>query len=99
MTPNSYDPWDDAGSAEAPPSFFYGQIAMDVWPCVLVKGQGKVPFDPQAHSADQRRTAIKLSISPLADQRAQFTITRSIIERAKVTPQAFTACRSHGASR
>lgn len=82
MTPNSYDPWDDAGSAEAPPLYYYGQISMDVWPCVLIKGQGKVPFDAQAHKTDQRRTAIELTITPLADQRATFTITRSIIAQS-----------------
>lgn len=81
MTPKntSYDPWDDAAKAEAPPLYYYGQISMDVWPCVLIKGQGKVPFDAGQHRVEDRRTAVELSITPLADQRAQFTLSRSLI--------------------
>lgn len=81
-SPASYDPWDDAASAEAPPNCFYGRIAMDTWPCVLIKGQGKVPFDAGQHRIEDRRTAIELTITPLPESRAQFTITRSIIAQS-----------------
>lgn len=47
-------------------STFFGHLTADVYPCVLVKGMGKVGFNPQIHSADQRRLAITLSIQPLA---------------------------------
>jgi hypothetical protein len=81
-TDQTYDPWDDAASAEAPPLYYYGQISMDTWPCVLVKGQGKVPFDAEQHRVEDRRTAIELIITPLADQRASFTLQRSIIAQS-----------------
>jgi hypothetical protein len=48
----------------------------------LVKGQGKVPFDAEQHRVEDRRTAIELIITPLADQRASFTLQRSIIAQS-----------------
>lgn len=44
----------------------FGQISSDVWACALVKGVGKVPFDPEVHAADQRVIAIELTLTPLA---------------------------------
>ncbi len=82
MAAQPYDPWNDAANAEAPSSFFYGEITMETWPCVLERGVGKMPFDEHQHSVDQRRTAIEITVTPLADQRATFTITRSTIAQA-----------------
>jgi hypothetical protein len=79
---DTYDPWEAAANASAPPATFYGQITIDTWPCVLVKGQGKVPFDPGQHRAEDRRTAIDITITPLAESRAQFVIQRSIIAQS-----------------
>jgi hypothetical protein len=62
------DPFDSAMAAEARPQgprTYFGQISVDVWHCVLVKGTGKVPFDSGAHSADQRCTAIDLTFQAL----------------------------------
>ena len=80
--PAVYDPWEESANAQAPTSAFYGQIQIDTWPCVLVKGQGKVPFDATQHSEDQRCTALEINVSPLAGSRANFTITRSIIAQS-----------------
>ena len=78
----AYDPWNDAAEAQPLASAFYGQIQIDTWPCVLVKGQGKVPFDSTQHSEDQRCTALEINVSPLAGSRANFTLARSIIAQS-----------------
>lgn len=67
MTTETYDAWDAAMEAKPLPNIMtlFGELQADVWPCALVKGQGKVPFDPQVHNPDQRRTAIDLILCPL----------------------------------
>jgi hypothetical protein len=45
----------------------FGQAWVDAWICVLQKGVGKVPFNPQIHKPEDRRTAIKVEITPLPD--------------------------------
>lgn len=77
-----YDPWEESAHATAPTNAFYGQISLDMWPCVLIKGQGKVPFDPTRDPEDNRRTAVDIAITPLAGSRAQFSIVRSIIAQS-----------------
>ncbi|MNE67083.1 hypothetical protein D3C80_1626710 [compost metagenome] len=44
-------------------------------------------------------TRARMASARAASPAARSSMTRSIIERAKVTPQAFTAWRSQGASR
>lgn len=78
-TTGTYDPWAAAAEAKAPPSFTYGQIAIDTWPCVLVKGAGKVPFNELEHSEDARRTVLEISVMPLAASHSRFTPERSVI--------------------
>ncbi len=75
------DPWDTAMDAEARPqsNTFYGQCTVDIWYCVLQKGTGKVQFDPAQHALDARRTAVKISVSPLASSKAKFDVTRELI--------------------
>ncbi len=79
MSTGTYDPWAAAAEAKAPPSFTYGQIAIDTWPCVLEKGKGKVVFDAAQHSEDARRTVLEISVNPLAAMRSRFTPERSVI--------------------
>lgn len=44
------------------PKHYFGVITIvDDWDCALVKGSGKVPFDPQQHS--QRFVALKLQLT------------------------------------
>lgn len=68
------DPFDAADDPEVGTPEIYGQAQVDAWYCVLVKGRGKVPFDASLFNIDQRRTAIKVSILPLAEQ----NITREV---------------------
>jgi hypothetical protein len=65
---NLDDPLDAAMAAEARPQgprTYFGQIAVDVYHCILQKGAGKVIFDPGQHSPDQRCTAITLTFVAL----------------------------------
>lgn len=43
----------------------YGQIEFDIWFCVLQKGVGKVPYDPQSHAPNQRRTAVTVNLNDI----------------------------------
>src|SRR5687768_5866954 len=71
MTHDPDDPWASADCATWDPSFsVFGLVQAEVWYCALVKGVGKVPFDPAQHTADQRATAVTISVIPvLPDQR------------------------------
>jgi len=60
---NYVDPYDDA--MVDPPDKFWGKVTVDAWQCVLEKGQGKVPYDPQAHKGRRVNTAVDFTIEPL----------------------------------
>jgi len=83
MTTN--DPFDDAMNAEYKPlsRTFFGDIAVDIYYAVLVKGVGKVPFDPNQHDQDKRVTAITLTINPLPGSKAQYAVERELIAESK----------------
>jgi len=66
------DPFDKAMTDE--PSYFAGKISTDAWVCVLEKGVGKVPFDPQIHQGLRTSTVIEFTIEPLDP-------TRQLIQR------------------
>lgn len=68
-----------AMNATAPAQTLYGEILLDVWFCALVRGQGKVPFDPNQHMSFQRRTAVNISLTPLAETGLSYTIDRALI--------------------
>jgi hypothetical protein len=77
----SDDVWESAENAEEPKRSFFGQVEFDMWFCALVKGQGKVPFDPSQHK--QRFTAIDMVISPLSSSGATFNTERHLIAESK----------------
>ena len=62
-----------------PKRIFLGAVNVDVFYCVLVKGLGKVPFDPNQHNQDQRRTSIDITIDPLPDSKSIYPIERDMI--------------------
>jgi len=78
QTTDNYDPFEAAMEAEAPsgPRTVFGEVQVDVWPCVLRKGEGKIPFDPSQHSIDERRTAIDITLIPT---RGDYNIERHLI--------------------
>ncbi len=86
MTTQTYvDPWDIAEQAKEPQfsNLIWGQCEASSWFCVLEKGVGKVEFDPQVHSLDQRRTAIDIVVRPLDDMGLAFDLVRSMIAESR----------------
>jgi hypothetical protein len=73
------DPYDRAAHAQFAPREYWGQLQVDAWLCVLVKGRGKVPFDPAVHSEDKACTALNIAVVPLAEQNVQFAVERELI--------------------
>lgn len=76
----SNDTWQAMNEAQEPSKFYFGENTFDPWFCVLQKGVGKVPFDPDQHKAGQRRTAIEITIVPL---NGDFTIERAAIAESR----------------
>ena len=63
------------------PSYeIWGQVSVAVWKAALVKGQGKIPFDPAVHN--NMVYAIDLSVVPLNIQDAKLA-ERSLIQTSK----------------
>ena len=83
------DIWDSIDNVELPTGTYFGKVNFDVWYCVLRKGEGAVPFDPNQHSLEERRTQIHIMITPLSSSRAQFLTERKVLaesrEWAKIT--------------
>lgn len=75
------DPLESADTATLAPREYYGEVLVDTWYCALVKGVGKVPFDPTQHKS--RFTAIKIDIVPLADSGISNPIGREMIAESK----------------
>lgn len=73
------DPFAAADNPQVKPAEYFGKLEVDAWFCALAKGQGKVPFDPSMHPADQRRTAVDLHIIPLEEAGMNYPLTRSLI--------------------
>ena len=71
------DPFAAADAAQPMSRAYYGQIQLDIWFCALVKGTGKVPYDPTVHK--QRATAVNISLLPLPEQNVAFDIRRELI--------------------
>lgn len=87
-TQTVYDPWNDPWATADDPQFntsydYFGQVKVDSYFCILVKGTGKVPFDAQAHAIDQRRTAIDIQIFPLAEMNISFDVSRNMIAESR----------------
>ncbi len=77
---NDWDIWDALENAQAPQSVMFGQVEFDIWPCVLVKGQGKVLFDPAVHDVSQRRISVGITLTLLPDRNGvSRTIERKMI--------------------
>lgn len=76
---NNIDPFDSANNAQVPSKNFFGLNMFDMYYCALIKGQGKVPFDPNMHQSAQKRTAVNISIAPLTGSKATFPIERQLI--------------------
>jgi hypothetical protein len=71
--------WDAINNAVEPSKHFFGLNTIDVWPCALVKGQGKVPFDDAVHANSQKRHAINICITPLPSSGLTYNTERETI--------------------
>lgn len=60
-----FDPFESASAPAVQTYDLFGKVEINAWACALVKGQGKVPFDPQTH--DKRFTAIDVFIQNLPE--------------------------------
>ncbi len=76
---------DQAMSTEYKPGVrvYFGQVQTDVWPCVLVKGQGKVPFDAGQHSPDDKRISITLTVACWSHNGGVYQVERSMIAESR----------------
>ncbi len=81
------DPLESAENPEVQLPRYYGQAVVDAYFCVLEKGVGKKPFDPEQHTLDKRLTAIKLGIIPLPEQNVTKDIFREYIAEFGAWPK------------
>jgi len=79
----SDDIWESVDNVELPIGTYFGKVNFDVWYCVLRKGEGAVPFDPQQHNVDERRTMVHIMITPLSSSRAQFLTERKCLAESR----------------
>jgi len=72
------DLWNEAGNQTVRPKRYFGQCFTDIFACVLEKGRGKVPFDSQQHTADNKLIAVEIEVVPFTRGNA-YTIKRDMI--------------------
>src|SRR4030065_1385466 len=61
-----FDPFASASDPVIQTYDLFGKVEISAWACALVKGTGKVPFDPN-NPNHKRLTAIDVFIEPLAE--------------------------------
>lgn len=97
MTTYTNDPFEAADNPQIKPAEYFGKLEVDAWFCALVKGQGKVPFDPALHPADQRRTAVDLHVITLPAHGLNYPMTRGVIaESPEWTKTVWPSLRDAG---
>lgn len=79
----SDDPMDSAFNASLAPRNYFGQVDIDTYYCVLEKGVGKVMFDANVHSLDQRRTSIEITVTPIPDMPRPDPLSRQMIAESR----------------
>lgn len=78
---NYIDPLEAANEVQPQSMHYFGQVLLSAWYCALVKGSGKVVFDPAQH--DKKFTAIDLTLAPTANSKATYTIERQYVAEFK----------------
>ena len=73
------DPYERAAKAQLRPREYWGQIQVDAYMCVLVRGKGKIQYDPAIHPEQDARTAMTVAVLPLPEQHVPFAIEREMI--------------------
>jgi hypothetical protein len=77
------DPFDSASDAHALSAEYYGEVILDAWHCVLEKGSGKRPFNPQSDDPTVRCTAVDIVVLPLAEANLKFSLERKLLAESK----------------
>ncbi len=70
-TTQEFDPFASASDPVVKSYDLFGMVEINAWACALVKGQGKVPFDPQ-NASHKRYTAIDVFIQPLVEMDVRY---------------------------
>lgn len=87
MTTAAYDPYANAMTpvAQKPieKTYFGEVVTVDAWNCMLIKGQGKVPFDPTIHDAQKMATAITLKIQCTRQDGTFYDVDQDTVNFAK----------------
>lgn len=73
------DPFEAAANATLTPRVFFGQVRLLAGFCVLQKGIGRVPFDPQLHKLEDRCTEIKIELEALPEMNLKNMPLREMI--------------------
>jgi hypothetical protein len=79
MTDQTNDPFASAMNAKERPPIYWGNLLVDAFFCVLEKGPGKIPFDPQIHSPERKVTAVSMSLLPIPEMNLNFPIERCFV--------------------
>lgn len=86
-TSTTVDILDEAMTPSPPPSLertYFGRVVIvDAWACTLVRGQGKVPFDPSQHTQRQKCIAIKLGIACESRDGNAYSVDQDVINSSK----------------
>src|SRR5688572_23952290 len=69
---DDFDPYASASDPVLQNFDLFGQVEINAWACALVKGTGKVPFDP-TNPGHKRYTAIDVFIQPLLEIDVKYT--------------------------
>lgn len=79
----SNDPMETASNASLAPRTYYGQVDVDAYFCVLVKGTGKVLWDAGQHGIDERRTNVEITVTPIAESGRPDPMKREMIAESR----------------
>ena len=79
----SNDPWESAENPQLRAMEIWGAAQIDTYYCVLQKGVGKIPFDPNVHPLDQRRTAIDIVVTSLPEMNMDKPARRELIAESR----------------
>jgi hypothetical protein len=87
-----------SASGPMPTSRYWLQAFCSISTCFSRAASSEPGFSLERSSPTRRTTSLRIASAEAGLPRARSSITRSSIEIAKVTPAAFSTCRSTGAS-
>jgi hypothetical protein len=83
MSNQPQDAWERASNPTTFEGKFWGKLQLDAWLCALVKGVGKVPYDPAVH--ERPATALDMDIIPLPEMNIH---SDKLLKRALIAESA-----------